>query len=167
MTPRTICALLLLCAAPAAAQTKPLDTNVYPALTGPTGLYDLTITPGQKAPPNTIAVTSAAPPPAYSFHDIIQNTHGYLATGISSGSGHNFEGGVSIPLVPGKAELQLSGATGQLPILKFAGLGKTQPLTYDAYNVGLSLHPTENIEAYIGWQGLRLHSNGSGLFGSP
>jgi len=142
------------------------DLNVYPPLTGQSGLYDLNVSNAQKGPPGTIALSSATPSPAYSFQDVLKNTHGYVSTGVSSGSGHFFEGGVSIPLVPGKAELELGASTGQLPTFKnFSNTGKAPAITYDAYNVGLSLHPTDDVSAYIGVSGMRLKANGLGPYG--
>ncbi len=186
MFSRLLCAVLLTAAGTAAAQTvnqgtdvtnsgstmpappnSHYDLNVYPALTGQSGLYDLNVANAQKGPPGTIALTSATPPPpAYSFQDVMKNTHGYVSTGVSSGSGHFFEGGVSIPLVPGKAELEVGASTGQLPTFKnFSNNGKAPAITYDAYNVGLALHPTDDISAYIGVSGMRLNAKGLGPYG--
>ena len=165
MLPRILCAVLLVSVGKAAAQgpsASHYDLNVYPTLTGPSGLYDMNVAAAQKGPPGTIALTTSTPAPAYSFKDVVANTHGYVSTGVSTGSGHFFEGGVSVPLVPGKAELELSGSSGQLPTFKVNGGGRTPTLTYDAYNVGLALHPSDNVSAYIGFSGLRLHANGQG-----
>ncbi len=138
-----------------------IDVNVYPALTGQSGLYDLNVSPTQKGPPGTIAVTYAAPPPAYSFQQVLANTHGYVSTGVSTGGGYGVDGGVSIPIVPGRAELNLQAGTGQLPTYKINGF-KSPAVTYDTYGASLSLHPSDNLTAVIGVQGLRLHANGLG-----
>ncbi len=145
--------------APAA---KPYDLNLYPTLSSQSGLYDLNAAPAQKGPPGTIAVT-APQAPSYSFQDVLANTHGYVSAGVSSRNGHNFEAGVSIPIVPGKAELELAASTGQADTYKFSGVpGKTPALTYDTYSAGLALHPTDDITAFIGVTGLRLHQSGLG-----
>ena len=167
-----VLAVCLAGAAPVWAQTapagKPTDVNVYPALAAPGGLYDLNVAGTQNGPPGTIAVTSATPTHNYSFEDVLANTHGYVSAGVSTGNGHSFDGGVSIPLVPGKAELELSASTGQLSTYRIADArGKTPGVTYDAYSVGLALHPADNVEAYVGVSSVRLHTSGLGLFGAP
>lgn len=96
----------------------------------------------------------AAPPPspfATSFAEFAHNIHGYISAGLATHDGHEFDGGVSMPLVPGKVDLGVSAATGQLggfppPV---AG-GKSQALHYDAYQVSLHVHPSDDWDAYIG-----------------
>ena len=152
------------------ASAKPTDVNIYPSLNPQGGLYDLNVAGTQNGPPGTVALTSAAPPAKYSFEDIIANTHGYVSAGVSSHGGHGFEGGLSIPLVPGKAELEVAAATGQDGGYKIANFpGKTPTTTYDTYSVGLALHPTDDITAFIGVSSVRLHSSGLGLYpyGAP
>ena len=161
-------AACLTCSSAALAQTgaRPTDINIYPSLAAPGGLYDLNVASTQNGPPGTLALTSVAPPHAYSFEDVLANTHGYVSAGVSTGSGHSFDGGVSIPLVPGKAELELSASTGQLPTYRFADArGKLPSATYDAYSVGLALHPADGVDAYIGVSSVRLHTSGSGGYG--
>ncbi len=157
---------LLAACLPAWAQGagKPTDINLYPSLAAPGGLYDLNVANTQNGPPGTIAVTSATPPRGYSFQDVLANTHGYVEAGVSTGNGHGFAGGVSIPLVPGKAELELEAATGQIGNFKVADArGKLPGIGYDAYSVGLALHPTDDVEAYIGLSNVRLRTSGLGL----
>ncbi len=153
----------------ACAQTpaaKPTEVNIYPALNPQGGLYDLNVAGTQNGPPGTVALTTGAPTAKYSFEDVLANTHGFVSAGVSSHGGHAFEGGLSIPLVPGKAELEVSATTGQDGGYKVAGLpGKTPTTTYDAYSVGLNLHPTDDISAYIGVSSVRLHSAGFSPYG--
>ncbi len=158
---RTLACLALLVAATSAqAQpaAKPTDVNIYPSLNPQGGLYDLNVAGTQNGPPGTVALTTAAPTAKYSFEDIIANTHGYVSAGVSSHGGHGFEGALSIPLVPGKAELEVAAGTGQDGGYKIPGFsGKTPTTTYDTYSVGLSLHPTDDITAYVGVSSVRLH----------
>ena len=156
--------LLLLACTVAHAQTKPTDVNIYPSLNQQGGLYDLNVAGTQNGPPGTVALTTAAPPPKDSFAEILANTHGYVSAGVSTNSGHAFEGGISIPLVPGKAELDIAAATGQDGGFKVPG-GRTPSTTYDAYSVGLSLHPTDDITAYVGVSSVRLHGGAFGPYG--
>ena len=186
-------ALTLLCAGTAAAQTTPAantsaqapatagtptpttpgtinphyDLNMYPALSGGTGTYDLNMAKTQSGPPGTIAMTSAAPPPAYSFKDMLANTHGYVEAGVSSRGGHEESAGVSIPLVPGKADLDLAAGTGQFAGYPTTAHGKNGMATYDTYSAGLHLHPTDDTDAYIGFTGLRMHGPAYSPFGYP
>ncbi len=167
---RVLACLAFLAASAAAAQAqtpaaKPTDVNIYPSLNPQGGLYDLNVAGTQNGPPGTVALTTAAPSAKDSFAEMVANTHGYVSAGVSSHSGHSFEGGLSIPLVPGKVELEVAAASGQDGGYKFANIpGKTPTTTYDAYSVGLALHPTEDISAYIGVSSVRLHSSGLGLY---
>ena len=101
---------------------------------------------------------------------MLANTHGYFSAGVSSRNGHSFDAGVDIPILPGKVELELAASTGQFDTYKLPGAGgKTPALTYDTYSAGLALHPTDDITAFIGVSGVRLHQSGLGgyPFGSP
>jgi hypothetical protein len=179
-------ALILLAfgvAAPAAAQTlaqtgaqsgapagqQHYDLNVYPAMNGGNP-YDLNAASAQNGPPGTISMTSAAPTPAYSFKDVLANTHGFLETGVSSRGGYEVSGGVSMPILPGKADLDLAAGTGQLAGWGKTPSGKTPLAVYDTYSAGLHIHPTDDTDAYIGISGLRLHDLGPNppfAFGLP
>jgi len=161
-------ALILLAfgvAAPAAAQTavapgqQHYDLNVYPAMNGGSP-YDLSAASAQSGPPGMITMSSSAPPPAYSFKDALANTHGFLETGVSSRGGYEVSGGVSIPILPGKADLYLAGGTGQLAGWGKTPSGKTPLAVYDTYSAGLHIHPTDDTDAYIGISGLRRHDLG-------
>ena len=164
------CLALLSATAAAQAQTaRPTDVNIYPSLAPQGGLYDLNVAGTQNGPPGTVALTTVAPTAKYSFADVVANTHGYVSAGVSTNGGHEFEGALSIPLVPGKAELEVSASTGQDGGYRLANFtGKTPSATYDAYSVGLALHPTEDISAYIGVSSVRLHGSGLGYpYGVP
>ncbi len=162
------CLAFLAATAAAQAQTpaaKPTDVNIYPSLNPQGGLYDLSVAGTQNGPPGTLAMTNAAPPAKDSFEDLVANTHGYVSAGVSTHSGHSFEGGLSIPLIPGKAELEVAATTGQDGGYKIPNVaGKTPTTTYDAYSVGLALHPTDDITAYVGVSSVRLHGSGLGLY---
>ena len=151
---------LLLCAGAASAQTPTpppaaqhyLYTTPYAPGTGDP--FDLNVAPVQNGPAGTVAVTSSAPPSDYSFADFTRNIHGYVSTGVETHGGHDFSGGVTMPLVPGKADLTVSASTGQI--------GGFQPLVpgqknatahYDAYSATLHLHPADDVDAYIGITG--------------
>jgi hypothetical protein len=156
-------------AAPGPAAQQHYDLNVYPSVGGGSA-YDLGTPSAQIGSPGPIVASSSAPPPAYSFKDVLANTHGFLEAGLSSRGGYGYSGGVSIPILPGKADLDLAAGTGQI-----AGWGKTPngkpPLaTYDSYSAGLHFRPTDDTEAYIGITGLRLHDLGPNpgyAFGLP
>ncbi len=108
------------------------------------------------APVQTSAtsVSSSTPPMAYSFVDLSKYVHGYVSAGVATQGGHDFSGGVSLPLVLDKVDLIVSGSSGQqggyLPA--YPG-GKKGVLHYDTYNVGLLLHPSDDVTAYIGISG--------------
>jgi hypothetical protein len=148
--------------APGAAQTpksQNLDLNVNSLPPNGGGFYDLNVAPTQNGPPGTIAMTNKAPPLAYTFDDIMRNTHGYVSTGVASNGGHEFSGGLFIPLVPGTADLAVGAGTGQVgglpPVVPG---GKKQTANYDTYYADLHLHPADNVDAYIGISGLHLKS---------
>jgi hypothetical protein len=143
-------------ASPAPAGQQHYDLNVYPSLA-----TDSPFGPGSQAEPaGPIVASSAAPSPAYSFKDVLANTHGFLETGVSSRGGYDISGGVSIPILPGKADLDLSAGTGQLAGWGKLPNGKTPLAVYDSYSAGLHFRPTDDTDAYIGITGLRLHPLG-------
>jgi len=166
-------ALALLWVGPAAAQTatsdpnQHYDLNVYPVLAGQSGLYDLKAATTQSGPAGTIAMTSASPPAAYSFQDILANTHGYVEAGVSSRSGHSFSAGVTMPIVPGKADLDLAVGTEQFSPYRAVAGGKAPIVTSDSYSAGLHLHPSDDLDAYIGFTGLRIHGSGFSPYAYP
>jgi hypothetical protein len=122
--------------------------------------YDLNVYP-----------VSAAPPAAYSFKDMLANTHGYVATQVSSRGGYGVEAGVSMPIVPGKVDLDLGGGEGQITgPRRLDGNGKRLTQTYDTYYAGLHLHPSDGFDAEIAISGLRLHGPSEyayGPYGAP
>ena len=154
-------------------QNLDLSVNSLPTAQG--GIYDLNMATTQSGPAGTIAVTSKAPPLAYSFDQFVRNIHGYASAGVSSGGGHEFSGGLFIPLVPDRADLAVgvtSGQIGDLPPLVPGG--KRQTENYNAYYADLHLlHGRacygvgDNIDAYIGVTGLRLKSPYTYGYGLP
>jgi len=155
-------AAAFLCAGVGAAQAAPpstaYDVNVYPQLGGG-GAYDFASATTNGSPPGTVTMTSATPSAAYSFKDMLANTHGYVSAGVSSRNGHEFDAGVSIPLVPGRAQLDVGGGTGQFEPSWAAKVNcKTPVATYDTYYAALHLHPTDDFDATVGISGLRLHA---------
>jgi hypothetical protein len=172
--------LLLLAIAPgiAAAQSAAssgppaqshYDLNVYPALNNGSP-FDLGTAGVQIGSPGPIVASSAAPAPAYSFQDMLANSHGYLETGVNSRGGYGISGGVSIPIIPGKADLDLAAGTGQLAGWGKLPNGKTPLAVYDTYSAGLHFRPTDDTDAYISITGLRLHPLGPNpgyAFGLP
>ncbi len=163
--PRTALILLAFCmASQVSAQTvspagqQHYDLNMYPTM-GSGSPNDLSASSAPSLPPGA-ASTAAPPPPAYSFKDVLANTHGFVETGVSSRGGYDVSGGVSIPILPGKAELDLAAGTGQLAGWGKTPNGKTPIATYDSYSAGLQIHPSDDFSAYIGITGLRLHPMG-------
>ncbi len=151
----------------AASPSHATDVNVYPQLSG-SDPFDLVPAPRQKGPAGTVQMSSAAPAAAYSFKDMLANTHGYVSTQVSSHGGYGVEAGAMIPILPGKAELEVGGGTGQLSALRPSRKYGTAP--YDSYYADLHLHPTDDIDAEIGFSGMRVHGP-SGVaytpFGAP
>ena len=155
-------ALAALPAGQALAQPSPPSSATTPA--GPRYLLTAPLYSGNPDDPFAVApapvqttatsVSSSTPPMAYSFIDLSKYVHGYVSAGVATQGGHDFSGGVSLPLVLDKVDLIVSGNTGQqggyLPA--YPG-GKKGVLHYDTYNVGLLLHPTDDITAYIGVSG--------------
>jgi hypothetical protein len=157
--------------APGAAQqpkSQNLDLSVNSLPSGQGGIYDLNMATTQSGPPGTIAMTSKAPPLAYSFDQLLRNIHGYASAGVSSGGGHEFSGGLFIPLVPDRADLAVGVTTGQVGDLPpVVPGGKRQTANYNAYYADLHLHPADNIDAYIGVSGLRFKSPYNYGYGYP
>jgi hypothetical protein len=143
-------------AASGPAAQQHYDLNVYPSLNS-SSPFDLT---PAGTPAGPIVASSAAPTPAYSFKDVLANTHGFLETGVSSRGGYGISGGVSIPILPGKADLDLAAGTGQIAGWGKLPNGKTPLAVYDSYSAGLHFRPTDDTDAYISITGLRLHPLG-------
>jgi hypothetical protein len=121
---------------------------------GTTDPFDLNVAPVQNGPAGTVAVTSSAPPSDYSFAEFARNIHGYVSTGVSTQGGHDFSGGVTMPLVPGKADLTVSASSGQIGGFQSLVPGqKTATAHYDTYSATLHLHPADDLDAYIGITG--------------
>ena len=103
------------------------------------------------------AAGSTAPgalPEPYTFDTFRQNIHGYVSAGVATHNGHEFSGGVEMPVVPGKMDLAVGANTGQIG--GFAPLvpgGKPGTIRYDSYYAAVHLHPADNIDAYIGVTG--------------
>jgi hypothetical protein len=142
--------------APPATTTQHYDLQPPVFGAGPSSVYDLNVSPNQNGPAGTIAVTSTAPPLAYSFDQYARSIHGYVSTSVSSNGGHEFSGGVTLPIVPGAADLDVGLSTGQIGGFRPYAGNKTLSAGYDAYYAGLHIHPSDNFDAYIGVQGLRL-----------
>ena len=114
----------------------------------------LNVAPAQNGPAGTVAVTSQAPMQGYSFDEFRHNIQGYVSTGISSNGGRGAEAGVLIPLVPGKAELEIGGGGGRIgglypgvPRLKHAHVNTTD------YYATLHVHPSDDLDISIGYAG--------------
>jgi hypothetical protein len=162
--------------APGAQATgrQQIDLSVGSLPSNQGGLADLNLATTQSGPPGTIRMTTKPPPPpSYSFADFARNIHGYVSTGVATGGGYGYSGGVEMPLVPGRADLAFgasSGQIGDLPPL-YPG-GKRQTQSYTSYYAGIHLHPADNVDAYISISGLQLKSPypygyGFGPFGGP
>ncbi len=114
--------------------------------------YNFNVAPAQVGPPGTITMTSASPLPDYSFQQFAHDVHGYASAGVSSNNGHMFSGGVTAPLVPGKADVFLNATTGQFGNLPAPPGVKPGTLNYTAYGGGIAIHPTDDFSAFIGIQ---------------
>ncbi len=136
---------------PAAAQHYNLSLPMFAA--GSADPYDLSATTTAPAAP---PAANAPPvlPDNYTFDSFRQNIHGYVSAGVATHNGHEFSGGVEMPLVPGKVDLALGANTGQIGgFARVVPGGKPGTLTYDSYYGAVHLHPADNIDAYIGVTG--------------
>ncbi len=151
--------VLLLCggalAAPAPSAPTDMSLPMFAANAGDP--YSLAVAPVQNGPAGTVTMTQTVPAPAYSFADFKQNLHAYVETGVSSRGGYGVDGGVLIPLVPGKAELEVGGGTGQTGTLfpKVPGLKKLNASVTD-YHATLYVHPTDDLSIAITYAGANL-----------
>ena len=147
-------------ATPAAAQpgsATPTDLSLPMFAASAGDPTSLNVAPAQNGPPGTVAVTEAAPMQGYNFDEFRRSIQGYVSTGISSHGGRGVEAGVLIPLVPGKAELEVGGGAGQIgdlysrvPRLKHAKVTTTD------YYATLHLHPSDDLDISIGYEGANL-----------
>jgi hypothetical protein len=142
-------------AAPAPSAPTDLSVPMFAANAGDP--YSFAVAPVQNGPSGTVSVTQAVPPPAYSFADFKQNLHAYVETGVSSRGGYGVDGGVLIPLVPGRAELEVGGSTGQTGTLfpKVPGLKRVSASITD-YHATLHVHPTDDLDISVTYAGANL-----------
>jgi hypothetical protein len=151
---------LLICAGGAVMAAAPTDMSVPMFASSPGDPYNFAVAPAQTGPSGTIEVTKTAPQPAYSFEDFKQNIHGYVETGVSSRGGYGVDGGVLLPLVPGRAELEVGVGTGQtgslfpkVPALKHESAAITD------YHATLHVHPADDLDIAITYAGQNLKLN--------
>ncbi len=135
-----------------AGGASPTDLSVPMFAAAPGDPYSLTVAPSQTGPAGTVAVTQPITPPAYSFEEFKQNVHGYVSTGVSSRGGYGVDGGLLLPIVPGKAELEISGGTGQTGDLfpKVPGWKHLHAST-TGYSAALHIQPADNIDIIVGY----------------
>ena len=151
---------------PLVASSAHFDTNLYPTLGQSSGPFDVNAGGTQAGAPGVVAMSGPAPAPAYSFKDMLDNTHGYISTGVATRGGYNVDAGAIMPIVPGKVDLDVGGGVGQIGLGKLPN-GKTASLPYDDYHAGVHLHPSDDFDAYIGVTGLRLHGPAYSPYGYP
>ncbi len=147
------------CAA-APAPSTPTDMSVPMFAASAGDPYNFAVAPAQSGPAGTVTVTPTAPPAAYSFDEFKQNVHAYVQTGVSSRGGYGVDGGVLLPLVPGKAELEVGGGTGQTGTLfpKVPGLKKLSAAVTD-YHATLYVHPSDDLTIAVTYAGENLKLN--------
>ena len=142
-------------AAPPSGNPTDLSLPMFAASAGdPAGM---TVAPAQNGPPGTVTVTQEAPLQGYSFDEFRHTVQGYVSAGVSSHGGRGVEGGVLIPLVPGKVELEVGAGTGRIgdlypgvPRLKHATVGTTD------YHATLHVHPSDDLDITISYAGANL-----------
>jgi hypothetical protein len=139
----------------AAANNTHFDLNLPVFGSSNNNAYDLsgTTTTLNTAPAPT-PPAQAALPDNYTFSNFAQSIHGYVEAGVGTQNGHNFSGGVEMPLVPGKVDLAVGASTGQQGgFVPYAPGTKPGSIHYDTYYASVHLHPADNFDAYIGITG--------------
>ncbi len=151
---------LLICTGVAAAAAAPTDLSVPMFAPAPGDPYNFAVAPAQNGPSGTLAVTTTAPQPAYSFDEFKQNVHATVETGVSSRGGYGVDGAVLLPLVPGKAELEVGAGTGQTGSLfpKVPGLKHASASITD-YHATVYVHPADDLDIAITYAGANLRLN--------
>jgi len=151
---------LIMAASIASAGAAPTDLSVPMFTPAPGDPFNFAVAPVQNGPSGTIEVTRTVPPPAYSFDEFKQNVHAYVQTGVSSRGGYGVDGGVLLPLIPGRAELEVGGGTGQTGSLfpKVPAL-KHFNATVTDYHATLIVHPTDDLDIAITYAGANLKTH--------
>ncbi len=160
----------LACLAAGAASAQTPDATPAPALTSPPpptttphynlGLpmfaagadpYNLSSATTAPAPQVSAATSQTALSNEYTFDTFRPQIHGYVSAGVATHNGHDFSGGVEMPLVPGKVDVAVGANTGQVGgFLPVVPGGKRTTVRYDSYYASVHLHPADNVDAYIG-----------------
>jgi len=141
--------------APTPASNSHYDLNLPVFTQGNSNAYDLSgATTTLNTAPAATPPSQAALPDNYTFSTLAQNIHGYVQAGVATHNGHEFAGGVEMPLVPGKVDLAVGANTGQQGgFVPYAPGTKPGTLHYDSYYAAVHLHPADNFDAYIGITG--------------
>ncbi len=118
------------------------------------GANPLSVTYPQTPPaPAGMVVMNEPPPDEYTLSP--PRIHGFLTTGISTNGGNTVQGGVIVPVVPGKVDLQVSGGTGAAPVFVPHGNGwKTKAVKYSDYSAALHVHATDDLDVTVAVTGL-------------
>ena len=95
---------------------------------------------------------------ATSFDEFSRNVHGYASAGVGTHDGHEFSGGVLIPLVPGKLELEAGGGTAQQGgLAPFRSGSKANTIRGTSYYAALHAHPSDDVDITVGFSHTDLH----------
>jgi hypothetical protein len=121
------------------------------------GANPLSVTYPQAQPaPAGMVVLNDSAPDGYTLSP--PRIHGFLTTGISTNGGNTVQGGVIVPVVPGRVDVQVSGGTGQAPVFAPNGSGwKTKTVKYTDYAAAVHVHATDNVDVTVGVTGLNAH----------
>ena len=146
------------CAQPAVtspANNTHFDLNLPVFASGSNNTYDLSsATTTLNTAPAPTPPTQAALPDNYTFANYARSIHGYVEAGVATHNGHEFAGGVEMPLVPGKVDLAFGANTGQIGgFTPYVPGAKPGTVRYDSYYASVHLHPADNFDAYIGITG--------------
>jgi hypothetical protein len=134
--------VLVALAAPCSAQTAAPGANPL----------SVTYPQAQPAPAGMVMLNDSEPD-RYTLSP--PRIHGFLTTGISTNGGNTLQGGVIVPVVPGRVDVQVSGGTGQAPVFVPNGNGwKTKTVKYTDYAAAVHVHATDNIDLTLGVTGL-------------
>ncbi len=136
---------------PPPAPTTPHYNLGLPMFAAGADPYNLSAATTAPAPQTPATTSQSALSNEYTFDTFRPQIHGYVSAGVATHNGHDFSGGVEMPLVPGKVDVAVGANTGQLGgFVPVVPGGKPGTVRYDSYYASVHLHPADNVDAYIG-----------------
>jgi hypothetical protein len=123
------------------------------------------IEPTYASPAPTTGILDTTPMPASPMDSIsraLGNATGYVSTGFSTAGGAGVEGGIAVPVIPGRVTIDAGGGTGQVPVWTASGRNhNTATAHYNSYHADVTARVADGVTVSLGIAGANLSRPGS------